>query len=118
MMFAPGRWAAPRGFELRRQCQPPQRVVPHALERLPDGPESITVRLVEPVLLIRPAHDEAGFLKRAQLQRHRAKRDVGHGGGDVARCHLLTPDQAEDLTTAWRCDRSKDDVFHFRSNLD
>ena len=110
--FTTRRGPAPGGFELRRQFQTPQRVGPHVLERFPDRSEHLGPGAVEPVLLIGPAHDEAGVLKRSQLQRDGAERDVGHGGRDVAGSHLMGPYQPEDLAPARGSDRGQYRVVH------
>ena len=68
--------------------------------------------LVEAVLTIAPADDEAGVLEGPELQRHRAKRDVGHGRGDVAGRHLALPDQPEDFPAAGRGDGGEVCMLH------
>jgi hypothetical protein len=79
------------------QLQPPQRVVPHPLERVGDVAEPIAIRAVPAFASFRADLHGARLDERAQLERDRAERYVRHGVGDRARLHFAVPDQAKDL---------------------
>ena len=104
-----------RGFGPRRVCsssalqlQPPQRVVPHALERRADRTERSRRARVEAVPVLAADVDESGLGQRAELQRDGAERHVRHGGVDVAGGELAVPHQAQDLAAARRGDGGED----------
>ena len=98
---------ATRRRKLRRQLQPPQRIVPHAFERRAHRTQGGAARSIEPLRLFRSAVDQACLRERPQLQRDRPERDVGHGAVDVARRQFVFPDQSQDLAPAWRGDRTQ-----------
>lgn len=91
-------------FELRLQLQPPERVIPHPLERGPDGAERVAPGAIEPVPVLAPLLDEPGPCERLELKRDGAERHVRHRGMDVARRPFLPPHEAEDLLPAGRGD--------------
>src|SRR5437763_1537908 len=82
-----------RAFQLRRQLQPPQRVVPHPLEHCGDGAERVAARAVEALLLVGARVDQPRARERAELQRHGAEGDIRHRAMDGAGAiHRAMPD--------------------------
>ena len=100
----PGARAAACLVELGQYLETPQGLTPHLLEHLPDRTQGLAPGAVDPL----PAFDahvhQAGLGQRAQVQRHRAERDVGHRLVDGTGLQLVFPHQAQDLAPAGRGD--------------
>src|SRR5690242_15624655 len=95
-------WAPPRFFELRRDLQPPQGVVPHPFEHAGEWPQCLRVGAVEAMAVLSTHRYHASFCERPQVQRYRTERDVRHRTGNLAGRELAIPDQPENLPSPRR----------------
>lgn len=95
-------------FEFREQLEPPERVAPHLLEDGADGRQRRPAGAVEAMPPLHADVDEARLGQTAELQRHGAGRDVGHGPADGAGRPLALPHQPQDLEAAGRGEGRED----------
>lgn len=106
--------AAPRSrpasclFELGEQLEPPQRIAPHLLEDGTHGRQRRFASAVEAMPAVHADVDEPGLGETTELQRHGARRDVGHGLADGAGGPLALPHEPQDLEAAGRGDGRED----------
>jgi hypothetical protein len=89
--------AAARLLELGRQLQPPERVIPHALQHPSDRTERVPTRPIEALGLVGAALDQSGVDQRPKLQRDGAEGHIRHCACDVASGHFAIPGKTEDL---------------------
>jgi hypothetical protein len=98
-------------FQLREELQVPECVAPHPFELGAEAAEALATGTVDPLALARRAVHEPGVAQRPKLERHGAKRHVGHGAVDVAGRTGLAPDEAQDLAPAGRGHGGKNGGF-------
>src|SRR5262245_13693829 len=84
-------WPAARLFEFGVERETPERIAPHAFERLADRPELVTPRAIETVTSFGTQIHQAGPGQLPQVERDRTEGHVRHRRVDRPGLQLLIP---------------------------
>jgi hypothetical protein len=87
-------------FEFCRHFQSPQCVVPHPFEHCADRAKRLAPGAISTMAAVGADVDESRSGEVSELERHRAKRNLRHGGVDISGSELLSPDQPQNLAPA------------------
>ncbi len=93
------------------EFQPPQSVVPHTFQFLPQWPEHVGARTVVAITVLRSRFDQARSQERFELQRYCTERDIRHPAMNLSGRQFLRPNESQDLLSPWGRERGQDSRF-------